>query len=219
MKRKLGFLHTLRANIAVFDDLIQESGCECEVMHHVNESVLMDILRLGQANEDIADRVRTSVLELKEAGADLVVCTCSSIGAIAEEMNDSEPIEIQRIDRAMADEAVRQGGRIVLAASLSTTLGPTRDLLKSSAEKAGKSISIKELVISAAWACYEVGDHDGYIEEIAKELRRAFSEGDAIVLAQASMTGAASLVSDCPIPIFSSPRLGVNRALDTLRNW
>ena len=51
---------------------------------------------------------------------------------------------------------------------------------------------------------------------IAKAMTAEFEEGDVIVLAQASMAGAALLVSNCPIPILSSPKMGVDRAIEAL---
>ncbi|MGK0237445.1 MAG: hypothetical protein ACI92G_000905 [Candidatus Pelagisphaera sp.] len=216
MKKKLAFLHTLDANIAVFNKSVEECGYDVEVAHRVNESVLKDTMKLGHVDASIADRIRAEISELRDDGADVVVCTCSSIGAVAEEMNETETIEVQRIDRAMADRAVGIGDRIVLAASLSSTLGPTRELLESSAQRLGKSVSIKEVVISSAWDRYVAGDITGYIEEVAKAMTAQFNEGDVIVLAQASMADAALLVSDSPIPILSSPKLGVERAVEAV---
>ncbi len=216
MKKKLAFLHTLDANIAVFNKSVEECGYDVEVAHRVNKSVLKDTMKLGHVDASIADRIRAEISELRDDGADVVVCTCSSIGAVAEEMNETETIEVQRIDRAMADRAVGIGDRIVLAASLSSTLGPTRELLESSAQRLGKSVSIKEVVISSAWDRYVAGDITGYIEEVAKAMTAQFNEGDVIVLAQASMADAALLVSDSPIPILSSPKLGVERAVEAV---
>lgn len=216
MKKKLAFLHTLDANIAVFNKSVEECGYDVEVAHRVNKSVLKDTMKLGHVDASIADRIRAEISELRDDGADVVVCTCSSIGAVAEEMNETETIEVQRIDRAMADRAVGIGDRIVLAASLSSTLGPTRELLESSAQRLGKSVSIKEVVISSAWDRYVAGDITGYIEEVAKAMTAQFNEGDVIVLAQASMADAALLVSDSPIQILSSPKLGVERAVEAV---
>ncbi len=216
MKKKLAFLHTLDANVSAFEDLVRASGSDCVVAHRVDESVLKDVFVKGAMDEGIEERIRTDLSELVDDGADLVVCTCSSIGAVAEAMNASSTVEIQRIDRAMADEAVRVGDRIVLAASLSSTLGPTRELLESSASRLAKSISVKEVVIADAWKYFEAGDRSGYVEAIAKGLEAEIASGDVIVLAQASMADAARLVSDCPIPILSSPGLGVDRALAAL---
>ena len=216
MKKKLAFLHTLDANIAVFNKSVEECGYDVEVAHRVNKAVLKDTMKLGHVDASIADRIRAEISELRDDGADVVVCTCSSIGAVAEEMNETETIEVQRIDRAMADRAVGIGDRIVLAASLSSTLGPTRELLESSAQRLGKSVSIKEVVISSAWDRYVAGDITGYIEEVAKAMTAQFNEGDVIVLAQASMADAALLVSDSPIQILSSPKLGVERAVEAV---
>ncbi len=68
-----------------------------------------------------------------------------------------------------------------------------------------------------AWACFEAGDQDGYIDEIATQLRQVADQGEVIVLAQASMAGAAALCTDLPIPVLSSPSLGVATAVAAFR--
>lgn len=216
VKKKLAFLHTLEPNVDVFENLLRNAGSDCEIIHKVDGSVLKDAAARGGIDEEIASRIRADISALVEEGANVVVCTCSSIGSVAETMNEISPIEIQRIDRAMADEAVQIGDRIVVAAAASSTLIPTRELLESSARRGNRAISIKEVVIAGVWGRYELGDLTGYIDGIAKGLASEFEAGDVIVLAQASMAEAAKIVSNCPIPILSSPQLGIDRALRTL---
>ncbi len=57
----------------------------------------------------------------------------------------------------------------------------------------------------------------GYWAEIAAALHRDAPAGDVIVLAQASMAGAAALCEDMAVPILSSPRLGLEAALRAYR--
>jgi hypothetical protein len=113
----------------------------------------------------------------------------------------------------MAKKAVATGSRIIVAATLPSTIGPTTDLILDEAHQAGKKVEIVELLCASAWAKFEQGDRQGYLADIAHHLQQAASQGDVIVLAQASMAGAADLCPDLSIPILSSPRLGLEAAV------
>jgi hypothetical protein len=118
-----------------------------------------------------------------------------------------------RVDRPMAERAVALGTRIVVVATLATTLEPTRHLLLAIAEEQGKQIDVIEVVSSTAWAAFEVGNHEQYLHDVAETLRHAASMGDVIVLAQASMADAIGLCREVELPILASPRLGAEAAV------
>ena len=200
-----------------FDKLLEAHDHDFTVKHLVDEGVLEDAMTLGFVDDPIAKRIQNRVHEAVELGSDLIVCTCSSIGAVAEAMNPVGSVEIQRIDRAMADEAVRIGNKIILAAALHSTLGPTRELLLSSAKATGKSIDLVEVVVAGAWEQLKAGDKTAYSETIASALNNEAIQGDVIVLAQASMADSASLITRKSIPVLSSPKLGLERAVETLK--
>ncbi len=69
------------------------------------------------------------------------------------------------------------------------------------------------LLISNAWPQWQAGDREGYFKTIAAAIEPRLLKFDAVVLAQASMAGAASLLSASPIPILSSPESGLRAAL------
>jgi hypothetical protein len=123
-----------------------------------------------------------------------------------------------RVDRAMAERAVELGQRIIVAAALTSTIAPTRELILDAARRSGKEVELVELLCGPAWPKFEQGDLVGYLDEIAACLRRVATDGDVIVLAQASMAGAAALCADLPIPILSSPRLGLEAAIKAYYN-
>jgi hypothetical protein len=91
-------------------------------------------------------------------------------------------------------------------------------LLLDAAKQAGKDIELIEALCATAWPKFAAGDKEDYFADIAAELHRAASQGDVIVLAQASMAGAATLCEDLPIPVLSSPRLGVEAAAQAYYN-
>lgn len=73
-------------------------------------------------------------------------------------------------------------------------------------------------VVEGAWERFLDQDNQGYYDKIKAVIEQKARDYDVIVLAQASMSGAASLV-DVDIPVLSSPRLGVKRAIETLRTF
>ena len=124
---------------------------------------------------------------------------------------------VLRVDRPMAERAVTLGPRILVAATVASTLAPTKELISDAARRANKPVQLIEVLCESAWTKFEQSDQEGYLQEIANQLRHAAPFGDVIVLAQASMAQAAALCVDLSLPILSSPRLGLEAAIHAYR--
>jgi hypothetical protein len=214
--KKITFLHTAATNVATFDRLARELAPEIPVQHLLDERLLADARSAGAITPDLAQRIEARLLEADEESA-VVLCTCSTIGGAAEAVTHPTAGPVLRVDRAMAEQAVAMGPRILVAAALASTLAPTGELISDAANQVGKSVTITELLCEGAWARFEAGDQAGYWQVIADCLRQRAGEFDVVVLAQASMAGAADLCADLPTPILSSPRLGLAAAIQLYR--
>jgi hypothetical protein len=213
MTKTLTFLHTSPVHIATFDQLIAEIAPDVPVRHIVDESLLSQARAAGAITAELERRIDATLRGAIECDAAVVLCTCSTIGGCAEDIGRLTNTPVLRVDRAMADQAIALGPRMLVAAALASTLAPTRALLLDAAERAGKIVQIEELLCDSAWAHLERGDQAGYLAAIAECLHGAASDADVIVLAQASMADAAALCADLRIPILSSPRLGLAAAI------
>jgi hypothetical protein len=224
MQAQLVFLHTSPVHVAGFDALMQELAPGIEVHHHVDESLLAAAQQFGATDAAVIQKVEAAMhVASTNCATDyvgMVVCTCSSIGGIAERMNGRSGLQTARIDRAMADRAVALGPRILLVAALESTLDPTTELLMESARAAGKTIEISTLLPGQAWGHFLQGDRLAYLQAISDAVRLALKDKtvdiDVVVLAQASMAAAAEELSDLGVEVLSSPRLGVARAISAL---
>jgi len=212
MKHDIAFLHTGEVHVETFGQLLVEIEPAITVRHLVNESLLDDARQQGLTAE-VTQRIGDAMHNAASSGAKIVICTCSTIGGVAEALDRSTDFTAARIDRAMADEAVQWGQRILMAAAVESTLYPTRDLLDSSAQKHGRTPEIEMRHIQDAWQHFEAGDHTQYVQTIADQLAQIWHGYDLVVLAQASMADAAELCDSVEIPIFSSPRIGVQAAV------
>ncbi|WP_329570718.1 aspartate/glutamate racemase family protein [Kitasatospora sp. NBC_01266] len=203
----IGFLHTSPVHPPAFHDLLTELAPQAMERHLVDESLLAD----ARAGRPYADRLRARLGELAGAGAEVIVCTCSTIGGTAEQLAEQPAPEVLRIDRPMAEQAARYP-RIGVLHAVESTLAPTRALLiEAGADAAG----LRSLPCPGAWALFEAGDLAGYHAAVAQRIRAAVGgDGvDVVVLAQASMAPALDLLGELPVPVLSSPRPAVRRAL------
>ncbi|HEU4328459.1 MAG TPA: aspartate/glutamate racemase family protein [Roseiflexaceae bacterium] len=208
----LTFLHTSAAHIATFERLLAEQGPGIPARHLV-DATLLDEARTTGITAELERRVADLIGGALAEGATVVLCTCSTVGGCAEALGERDGLPVLRVDRAMAEAAVARGQRILIAATVASTLAPTGDLLRDAAERAGAQPQIDTLLCEAAWPLFERGELDAYHRTIAESIRAVADRYDVVVLAQASMTGAAALCADLPTPILSSPRLGLAAAI------
>lgn len=212
----LALLHTLAANQDTFGALLGELAPAVPVRHLVDESLLAAARAEGAGADSVHQRVQAAVQSLAAGGARVVVCTCSTIGPAAEATPVPAGVTVMRIDRPMAERALARGPRVLVVAALATTVEPTTALLAEVARQTGRPFAPEILLCSEAWPHFERGDRAAYVREIARCILASPGSAavDVVVLAQASMAGAATLLSDFPAPILSSPRLGLEVALE-----
>jgi glutamate racemase len=213
----LAFLHTAQVHVPTFERLVRKIAPDLAVRHVVREALLADARVVGADDAGLIARVHDAMREAASGGAKVVVCTCSTIGAIAEHTDTAGAFEALRVDRAMADRAVRAGPRVLVVAAVASTLEPTTELLLSAARTAGVAVQPKQLLVDAAWAHFESGDMTRYIETLARAIRAEAATADVVVLAQASMAPVESALAGLGIDVLSSPAPGVAHAVATLR--
>ena len=133
MTPHIAFLHTSPVHVDTFERLVRASGQAIKIEHIVAEELLADAQRLGPDYPSVVAQVQSAMNSAASTGAAIVVCTCSTIGGVAEKTPTTGQFIAARIDRAMADPAVVLGPRILLVAALESTLKPTVDLIEESA--------------------------------------------------------------------------------------
>ncbi|UVH60975.1 Asp/Glu/hydantoin racemase [Variovorax paradoxus] len=213
MRDALAFLHTAQVHVPTFERLVDEMAPGLRVRHLVQADLLADARVVGTDDTGLIARVHHAMREAASSGAKVVVCTCSTIGAIAEQTPTGDAFKALRIDRAMADRAVRTGPRVLVVAAVESTLAPTKALILSAAENAGIAVQPSALLVEEAWPHFEAGDNARYVETLAHSIRAVAGGADVVVLAQASMAPAAALLADLGIDALSSPALGARHAV------
>lgn len=208
----LTLFHTTASNETLFRSLLAEMAPEIPARHVLAADLLDRATAKGRVTPEIAMDVKARMQAALDDGTRMLLCTCSTLGTCADEMNDPR---VSRIDRAMAKRAVAYGGRILVAACVASTLEPTVNLLL---ESATDTVHIETFLMADLWPHFKAGEHELYWQGIAGRLREKASAYDCIVLAQASMAGATGYLRDVPVPVLSSPRIGMEDAIAAYRN-
>ncbi|MCX5010454.1 aspartate/glutamate racemase family protein [Streptomyces sp. NBC_00555] len=201
----LTLLHTSPVHVPVFDAL-RDRHHPGAVLRHLVAPELLDRAR-AEGPQAVAPALLRLLAEAGPPGPVLV--TCSTIGATAESLAPELGAPVLRVDRPMAAAAVRTGPRIAVLAALESTFAPTGELLAE--EAGGRPVSIRTHLVAGAWERFEAGDGAGYLARVAAAAD-AVTGADVIVLAQASMAGAAEEATT-RIPVLSSPAPGLAAGL------
>jgi Asp/Glu/hydantoin racemase len=212
-KHRLVMVHTLSPLLEVFKKLGEELLPGVQLMHIVDEPLLEQVRQRGHlAIEDVA-RLATHVAAAEAIGADAVLVTCSTVSPCVDDVRPRAGIPVIKIDEAMIAKAVASGTRIGVVATNVTTLEPTRQLLQTQAQAAGKEIKVELVLVENALPALLSGDGAAHDRLVRGALFELAGRADVIVLAQASMARVLDVIPEAErrVPILSSPQLALRR--------
>ncbi|WP_407493771.1 hypothetical protein [Pseudooceanicola sp. MF1-13] len=191
----LTLLHTAAVHVATFDTLRDQIAPGAALRHLVHPELL------AEAQDGISPDLEARIADLVGAPGP-VICTCTTIGEVAARHGAT------RIDQPMMRKAASLG-RVVMAYALDSTKDPSCDLFLA---EGGRAEDLQMLDLTHLWPLFERQDVTAFHAAIADAVREVPGDCDGIVLAQASMAGAARLVDEAT-PVLTSPELALRHGL------
>ncbi|WP_375173981.1 hypothetical protein [Pseudooceanicola sp.] len=197
----LTLLHTAAVHVATFDHLRDRIAPGAELRHLVCEDWLAEA-RSGGVSVDLEARLADVIADAEGP----VLCSCTTLGPAAARLG------AVRIDQPMMQAAVRIGGVAVMAYALDSTREASRDLFLAEGGEAG---ALRMLDLTGLWRLFETGEVGVFPWAVARAVRDDWMAhgGDVVILAQASMAGAAAGLAELAVPVLSSPELALRHAL------
>lgn len=192
----LRFLHTAQVHVDTFNTLRDRIAPGAALSHAVHPELL------EQAQGGITPALETRIADLI-AGKGTIICTCTTIGEVAADYGAI------RIDQPMMRAAAGLG-RVLMVYALASTRAASRDLFLA---QGGRGDQVQMLDLTAHWSLFADGDVTGFHRAIADAVRAAPFKYDAVVLAQASMAGAADMLTDLPVSVLTSPEMALRAGL------
>ena len=218
MIRRIAFIHTVAMLVERFRPRFQSELPDADCFHMLDESVLQDLIRHGTSS-GITRRIVTLAQMAADAGAELIVFTCSSTSLAIDTARQTVGVPILKIDDPLYARVASAPGRVGLICTASSTVAPSRALLAAHAHSAGRDIPAESALCAAAFDALASSRrelHDRLVCEAAAELAPRV---DRIVLAQASLAHLAEpLASQLGLPVFASPELLVQEVVARVRD-
>ncbi len=218
--KRLALLHTVLFLAEVFKKKIAARYPDLDSFHVVDESLLQGLMRSGGVmTPGLVRRIAAQAGLARDAGADLILFTCSSTSPAVDLVRPLLDVPIVKIDDPMAERAVQLGERIGVVCTAKTTFIPSQNLIRQHAARLGRNVHVQARLESAAFEAVMAGDkarHDELVKQVAAELGR---ECDVVVLAQASMAHLVpELNESLKVPVLAGPDLCVEALADYLKD-
>jgi Asp/Glu/hydantoin racemase len=209
-------VHTAMALVQPLTAIFKEILPEVKLNHIADDSLIQEVIANGCVTPAVRKRLLAYYDMAAVAGADVVFNTCSSVGDVAEMAKDIVSVPVFRIDRPMAQEAIKRAERIGVISTLPTTLGPTRRLLELEARRMQCDVTLVDGLAEGAFQAGQSGDAETHDRLIAEAATKIADQVELFVLAQGSMARMENRLAELTgKPVLSSPSLGVQG----LRNY
>lgn len=217
-EKTLGIIHASHITIDAMKPYIQQLIPDVRIMHLCDDTIQRDNIAAGAGVIPKVNYYKFAQYahNLEEAGVDLILLACSTFNFSAELARPMVNTPIAQIDRPMMELAVQTGRRIGLLATLETTVPSSERLLQIAADEAGKSIEIKTVLCSEAFAAYSKGDIETHNRILMEAIDELSGEVDCIVMAQLSMSALAPVLGKTRVPVYNSGITGFTRVREML---
>ncbi len=218
MIKKIGFVHTGVAIADMFKPMIAERLPGIATFHIVDDSLIQDLLREEQFTPSILKRLCNQVELAEEAGAEMIMVTCSSIAPGVDVARKMVGVPVMKVDEPMAEKAISLSDNIGVMATAKTTMTPSVNLIQEKAAQAKKQVTIHPTLSPEAFDCFLRGDmqtHDRIVKDAAQQLK---GKVGVIVLAQASMGHLAEAIQEIAgVPVLKSPPLAMDALVEKVK--
>ncbi len=214
MRKRLALIHTGAFLAPMFTQLCKEAMPDVDVFNIADDSLIQNTIAANKLTPATSRRLAGYIASAEEAGADVIMVTCSSVGPAIEAARPFIGVPVLRVDEPMADLAVETANTIGVIATLPTTLEPTRALIEARAAAHDKEIQTVSYLCDGAFQAVSSGDAETHDRLVREGLLKLMDQVELIVLAQASMARVVDTLSEDEkrVPILSSPKLGVEGA-------
>lgn len=205
MTLPLTLLHSADHHCLAFDALRDRLAPTHRLDHKVRADWLARARGEGRTRQ-LAAEMRSAV----RAAPGRVLCTCTTLGEMAEEAG------ALRVDQPMMAAAAQAEGPILLVCARPGSEGPSRALLDASLAAAGRVRPVTVLRLVEFWPLAEAGQSGNFCAAIAAavlEAVQARRDFHTVVLAQTSMAGAVHLLDGIRPRVLAAPELALKEAL------
>jgi len=215
---KVFLLHTVRPGLNRFEKLLKER------YPHVRPRNMLDDFWIREVEEHhrFTENCRRHLLEvcasMERSGADLIVCTCSSLTPYLDDVRKFLEIPVVAIDETMAARTLEYGDNILVMATADTAIDAAVQQIEEEARRQNRNVNIGTLLLDEAGQIMRGGGDMAEHDRIILESFRNMGENkyDVIVCAQLSTSHLAEEIGRITrTPVLTTPML----CIEDLKNY
>lgn len=214
--KKMAIIHTSFVSVNDLAALCKEILPGVAVTNIVDDSLLPEVRENGGLTKNVTRRICAYAVEAQQMGCDTILNQCSSVGEAVDVARGLINIPYIKVDEPMAEKAAAIGGRIVVIATVSTTLGPSCRLVERAVAQLGTKAEVVPVYVDGAFDILLKQGSEAHNAMLIDRVREEAGNASCVVLAQGSMLCLTPLLIGMPVPVFTSPRLGIERMKDVL---
>ena len=212
MTHTVGLIHAVIPAIEPLRAAFGQLAPDIKPVNILDEGLVSEIDRRGSITPGLVRRLTTLVSLAEDAGAELVLLTCTAYSPVADDVQSQADIPVLKIDELMVREALGRATKIGLVATVPAGLNMQKQLIEQLAAEMGREIDLDAELRPEAFQALSSGrrdEHDRIVLGVVEELA---TRNDLVLLAQASMGHLASIVPpSVSVPVLSSPTLAVEK--------
>jgi len=217
VRRTVGLVHAVIPAIEPLRSAFGELAPDVKLVNILDEGLVTEIDRRGSLTPGLVRRLTSLVTLAQEAGAELVLLSCTAYSPVADDVQKQSDIPVLKIDELMVREALGRARRIGLVATVPAGLNMQRQLIDQIAAEMGREIELDAVLKPEAFQALAAGRRDEHDAVVLAEVERLAETNELVMLAQASMGHLASQVpAGVKVPVLSSPTLAVSKVKEML---
>lgn len=202
--KRIHVIHTVRPGYLRFGNEITAAIPDAVVTNTLDDELAREAVERG-VSPHLRNRFFYAAKLAETTDPDLVVCACTSLIPMIDEIRPFIGVPMILIDDEMHRCAVRMGQNVAVLGSAESAVRPTVEKFRQNlAEQNAGSREIREYICPGANALMREGkmeEHDRLILDTAKQIQGA----DVVILAQYSLTHLTERLSEiCGCPVMGS---------------
>jgi len=213
----VGLVHAVIPAIEPLRAAFGQDAPDVKLVNLLDEGLITEIDRRGSITPGLVRRLTNLVSLAEDAGAELVLLTCTAYSPVVDEVQKQSDIPVLKIDELMVREAIGRATKIGLVATVPAGLNMQRQLIDQIASEMGRKIELDAVLKPEAFQALSAGRRDEHDAIVLAEVERLAETNELVVLAQASMGHlAAKVPPTVTVPVLSSPTLAVQKVKEML---
>ncbi len=197
--------------MAPIEQELRRQWPEAEAVHLYDGSLYTDYRKHGQVTDEIRDRICALLRHSAAVGARGILFTGSLFSRAVEQGRKELDVPVLTAYEAMIEAAFSAGRRLAVLATFPDTIDAVRQDIAGYAQLHTTTFALQADLVDGAFDALQAGDlerHDALIVEAASGI----TKGDALLLAQHSMSNAANKIPPRTKPrILTSSRTAVRK--------